>query len=116
MLPDKRQQDLFDKLKNEKMYYQLINQLNKDFALSNIQVQFSTTQKSSQLIKDLSLAISNLLKNNYDSYLALIYRVDISENKLRNLQTNNFETLVQQITFLILERELLKVWLKSKFQ
>ena len=116
MLPEKKQQEFLDKLEDEKIYHKFISQLNKDFALANIDVHFSNTLRSAELVKNLNLEISNLLQNNYDSYLALIYRIDISENKLKYLQTDNFEELTMEITHLIIERELLKIWLKSKFQ
>ncbi len=114
MFPEKNAVDLVTAVSNENLFNNLIHQLNKDFQLANINVKFSESISSKELIDELSKAIFYLLKNEYDSYLNLIYRIDVSERELLTLDLNS-EDIISDITFLVLKREAQKVWFKSKF-
>ncbi|SDX70419.1 hypothetical protein SAMN05444411_10885 [Lutibacter oricola] len=98
----------------EDLYLKLIAQLNKDFYLANIDFSFSEENNVEPFIVKLQEKISNLFYNNYDSYLNLIYRIDVSEKEMLRVNGNS-ETFITQITLLILKREAQKVWFKSKF-
>ncbi|NLP57700.1 hypothetical protein [Lutibacter sp. B1] len=55
----------------------------------------------------------DLITNNYDNYLNLLYRIDVSEKELSKITGNNLTETVEQITFLILKRVYQKVWFKN---
>ncbi len=114
MLPVPNALELLQKVKVENLYQQLILQLNKDFQLSNLSENFELSYTPIQLKEVLSKLVLNLLTNNYDDYLNLMYRIDVPEKELATLKAENLETTVEQITFLILKREYQKVWFKNR--
>ena len=70
-----------------------------------------------QLQKVLSEQINFLITNNFSSLIAVLYRLDISEKKLRNLLANNTDKNAGDIIAdLIIERQLLKIELQKTFK
>ncbi|WP_372793308.1 hypothetical protein [Lutibacter sp.] len=114
MLPVPNALELLQKVEVENLYQHLIMQLNKDFQLSNLSENFELSYTPIQLKKVLNKLVLNLLTNNYDDYLNLMYRIDVPEKELATLKAENLETTVEQITFLILKREYQKVWFKNR--
>ena len=53
MFPEKNAVDLVTAVLNENLFNNLIHQLNKDFQLANINVQFSESISSKELIEEL---------------------------------------------------------------
>lgn len=107
--------DLFNKLEAEDLYLKLIQQLNKDFQMSNLDISFDNTLEPLILYKTLSQVLFELINNKYDDYLNLLYRIDISEKELLKVRSENLEDSISQVAFLILKRESQKVWLKKNF-
>lgn len=109
----------FDALVHEieahSLYKKLIIQLNKDLLLANIDLEFDRETLPMSLKLVLQDAIYNLIQNKFSDYLNLLYIVDISEQKVKNLDDNDVVLLSQEITFLILQREWQKVWYKNKY-
>jgi len=93
------------------LYIKLIEQLNKDFQMIGIEEEFSLEITPKSLINQLQNSIQKLISSNYSEYQNFLYRVDVSENKLKEIDTSD----VEQITYLILKREWQKVWIRSKF-
>ncbi len=114
MLPIQNTLELLQKIDTENLYQNLIQQLNKDFQLSNLDESFELSLTPVQLKEILSKIILNLLTNKYDDYLIFLYRVDVLEKELAALKAANLETTAEQITFLILKREYQKVWFKNR--
>ena len=114
MLPVHNALELLQKVAIENLYQHLINQLNKDFQLSNLDESFELSLTPAHLKEELSKIILNLLTNKYDDYLNLMYRIDVSEKELLNLKSDHLVTTVEQLTFLILKREYQKVWFKNR--
>ncbi|MDO9274349.1 MAG: hypothetical protein Q7T92_02235 [Lutibacter sp.] len=99
----------------ENLYVRLIAQLNKDFQLANVAVSFNITNSPVQLKKQLFAVLLNLITNQYDDYLTLLYRIDVPENELAKLMNDNLTGSIEDITYLVLKREYQKVWLKQNF-
>ncbi len=114
MLTEQNSIALLQKIEVENLYQQLIQQLNKDFQLSNLDNTIDLSVTPDQLKEKLSKILLKLLTNNYDDYLNLMYRVDVSEKELVLVQGDDLSIVVDQITFLILKREYQKVWFKNK--
>ncbi|MGV6844912.1 MAG: hypothetical protein ACWA42_02145 [Lutibacter sp.] len=108
--------NFLDNAENKKLLVKVIQQLNKDFHLANLDYDFDENLKPFELKNKLRVIIEELLKKNYDGYLNLIYRIDLSEKDLNNLPKGNFEKLLDSITFLVLKRIFKKVWLKKHFK
>lgn len=114
MVPVQNTLELLTKVEFENLFQQLILQLNKDFQLSNLSETFVLTCTPVELKETLSKILLKLLTDNYDDYLNLMYRVDVSEKELASIKAKNLETTIDQITFLILKREYQKVWFKNR--
>jgi len=114
MLPVQNTLELLTKVEVENLYQNLIIQLNKDFQLSNLSETFVLSSTPVELKETLNKILFKLLTNNYDDYLNLMYRIDVPEKELATLKTENLETTIDQITFLILKREYQKVWFKNR--
>jgi len=105
--------ELLDKAVDEKLYKKIIKQLNKDFLLANIQYNFPETLTPLELKKSVITILNQLIITEYDSYLNLIYRIDISEKELKAVGNKILPLILQDITYLILKREYQKVWFKN---
>ena len=97
------------------MYKKLVAQLNKDFQLLGMQEVFLETANPQELVLQLEAILKKMMSSNFEDYLNLLYRVDVSENQLQMLSSANFESFAQQVGFLILRREFQKVWLKTNW-
>ena len=107
--------ELIQNIQKENLYVQTINQLNKDFQLANIDINISLLLEPIALKKELDNLLLGLLTKNYDGYLNLLYRIDVSENELRKIKGEILTETVEEISFLILKREFQKVWLKKRY-
>jgi len=99
---------------NQDLYVALIRQLNKDFMLANLEYNLEENCNPDLLKQKLGVIIADLVNNEFDSLLNLLYRVDLSEHKIIELPKENQETYIASISFLILKREWKKVWFRKK--
>jgi hypothetical protein len=100
---------------NENLYVNLIEQLNKDFNLANEPVDFLLSIPPNELKVQLHEKIYRLIQNKFAEYLSLLYIVDIPEDQVKKLDGSDIMELSQQVAFLILKREWMKVWFRSKY-
>ena len=114
MLPSQNATELLDLVKGENLYTHLIQQLNKDFLLTNLSTKFELNCTPANLKKSLHDVLLHLITNQYDDYLNLMYRIDIGEKELLKIKGEQIATIIEQITFVILKREYQKVWFKNR--
>jgi hypothetical protein len=93
----------------ENLYVNLIEQLNKDFNLANEPVDFLLSIPPNELKVQLHEKIYRLIQNKFAEYLSLLYIVDIPEDQVKKLDGSDIMELSQQVAFLILKREWMKV-------
>lgn len=105
---------LIKEAKEKKRYKKLILQLKKDFSLCNIETNFSEKDQAITLKNKLQKNIYNLIHHHFDKYLNLLYRIDVSEQQIKNLNYKNTQQMVEQVSLLILLREWQKVVFKNK--
>ena len=115
MLPAKNTEELLNSITIENLYVQLIAQLNKDFQLANVVGSFDFKVSPVQLKKELFTILLNLINNQFDDYLNLLYRIDVPESELAKLKNHNLTFSIEEITYLVLKREYQKVWFKHNF-
>lgn len=115
MLPATNSIALLEQIESENLYLNLVQQLNKDFQLSNLDFYFEESVLPNDLREAMSRILSGLITNNYDDYLAFLYRVDVSEKELAKITAIDLPSIVDQITFLVLKRAFQKVWLKRNY-
>ena len=97
------------------LYSKLINQLNKDLVLANIDLVFEEDILPKSLKLILQENIFKLIQEKFTDYLNLLYIVDVSEEKIKQLSSNDTLEISEQVTFLILKREWQKVWFKNQY-
>ena len=97
------------------LYPKLIQQVNKDFLLANIDLDFEDEILPSSLKYLLHEVIYKLIQEKFADYLNLLYIVDVSEEKIKRLDGSDTLKLSEQVTFLLLQRAWQKVWYRHKF-
>ncbi|MDY2585930.1 hypothetical protein [Winogradskyella aquimaris] len=108
-------EDLIAKANALKLYRKLIIQLNKDLLFANIDLEFDADTLPTSLKLILQETVFNLIRHKFSDYLNLLYQIDVSEQKIKSLDSSNMVRLSEDVTFLILQREWQKVWYKSNF-
>lgn len=114
MLPQKYSIEIFEKEKNKDILIKLVQQLNRDFNLIGIDNGFKEDISIKKLIIQLSALIEKLMKNDFQTYVNLLYRIDVSELKMREIDEIDVEKIAHKVTSLILIREWQKVWFKNR--
>jgi len=95
------------------LYKKLIIQLNKDLILANISLNFDEEVLPTSLKLILHETIYTLIQEKFRDYINLLYIIDVSEEKIKQLDGSDTLKLSEQVTFLILQREWQKVWYKN---
>ncbi len=114
MLPQIYSVEIFQEENNKELLIKLIHQLNKDFNITGIDKGFEEDISINELISQLNTLVENLMKNDFQTYVNLLYRVDVSESKMRQIDDIEMEKIAQKVTSLILIREWQKVWFKNR--
>ena len=99
----------------EELYVALIEQLNKDFELSNIEEVLPKTITPNDLKSQLFTIVNKLIQKDFDVLLNVLYRIDVPESKAVRNPCQAFEDYIEALVFSILKRECQKVWLKKNF-
>ncbi|PKQ44709.1 hypothetical protein [Confluentibacter flavum] len=108
--------DLIVEANQLNLYKNLIFQLNKDFKLANIDLDFHEDILPTSLKFILHETIFNLIQEKFTDYLNLLYIIDVSEKQIKALDGNDTLKLSEDVSFLILKREWQKVFLKNKYK
>lgn len=97
------------------LYPKLIQQLNKDLLFANINLEFGDEVLPTSLKFLLHETLFKLIQEKFTDYLNLLYIIDVSEEKIRQLDGSDMLQLSEQVTFLILKREWQKVHYRNNF-
>lgn len=97
------------------LYNKLILQINKDFLLANIDLDFHEDVLPSSLKLMLHETVYKLIQEKFTEYLNLLYIIDVSEKQVKALDGEDTLKLSEDVAFLILKREWQKVWFKNKY-
>ena len=106
---------LLSEAEKENLYQKLIEQLNKDFNFANEPVDFHLSTKPEELRVQLHEKIYRLIQYKFAEYLSLLYIVDVPEDQVKQLDGSDIMELSEQVSFLILKREWMKVWFRSRY-
>ena len=107
--------DLIAQANEQDLYKKLIRQLNKDFLYANIDLGFDEQVLPSSLKLLLQETVYKLIHEKFADYLNLLYIIDVSEEKIKQLDGSDTLRLSEDVTFLILKREWQKVWFRNKY-
>jgi hypothetical protein len=94
----------------------------ENFNLSTIDAQIATAteiqlQRDEKFFNNLSAWLNKLINENFEQVIALLYRVDVSEKKLKNILATDKSALSGDILArLIIERQLEKLASRKKYK
>ncbi|WP_194766210.1 hypothetical protein [Tamlana sp. I1] len=108
-------ENLIEEANQLDLYKKLIQQLNKDFLLANVDLDFHEDILPSSLKLLLHETVFRLIQEKFTEYLNLLYIIDVSENQVKALDGDDVLKLSEDVAFLILRREWQKVWFKNKY-
>lgn len=111
----KNTDSLLEEAEKEALYLKLIEQINKDFNLSNESIDFPKSILPEELKIQLHEKIYRLIQYKFAEYLNLLYIIDVSEDQIKKLDGSDLVVLSENVAFLILKREWQKVWFRNKY-
>lgn len=97
------------------LYRKLLKQLEKDFGLANIAIDFRADIKPEGLTTMLHEKIYYLILEKFADYLNLMYVIDVPEKAFKEIKVTDVVEVAEQVAFLILKREWQKVWSKVRY-
>ena len=104
---------LLSEAEKENLYNKLIEQLNKDFNFANEPIDLPKSTTPHELKVQLHEKIYRLIQYKFAEYLSLLYIVDVPEEAIKQLDGSDLVELSEQVSFLILKREWMKVWFRN---
>jgi len=107
--------DLEVQIFKDEIFNQLVAQVNKDFSLIGIDFQFKEIITLKEFLQQFNSIIIELIDNNFELFLNLLYRIDLSENKIKTIIKNNSDSFYAKVSFEILKREWQKVWFRLNY-
>ena len=107
--------DLLQNAQERQLYTKLVVQLKKDFGLANIPIDLANNVSPDNLKTFLHEKIYYLILEKFTVYLNLMYVIDVPEKAFKQIQMTDVVEVAEQVSFLVLRRELQKVWLKDKY-
>lgn len=95
-----------------------VEQIKKDFNLFGIEISFSghADKAYNELFSQIKPYIESLLNHNYEKLLTLLYRIDVTEKSISNIVLNSGDEMVNEMTDLIIKRELQKVVIREYYK
>lgn len=107
---------LLQQIESKLLFGELIEQIKKDANFSGVDFQCEKDSSGEQFIRDLYDLLLHLIVNDFGTYLNFLYRVDVSERTLKEMDEEAPEKIAQKVTFLIIKREWQKVFFRNKTQ
>lgn len=107
--------ELLSQAESESLYQKLMEQINKDFNLANEPVDFPKSTTPHELKIQLHEKIYRLIQYKFAEYLNLLYIIDVPEDQVKKLDGSDILQLSEQVSFLILRREWMKVWFRNRY-
>ena len=108
-------ENLFMQVQNENLYEKLIEQINKDFNLANEGIDFPLSTSPDELKNQLHEKVYRMIQYKFTEYLNLLYIIDVSESEIKKLDGSDLAVLAEQVSFMILKREWMKVWFRNRY-
>ncbi|MEY2703589.1 MAG: hypothetical protein RLY43_2228 [Bacteroidota bacterium] len=106
---------LISQAEEENLYFKLIEQVNKDFALANENIDIPISILPFEFKNRIQEKLLYLIQRKFTEYLNLLYIIDVSEDQIKKLDGSDLVQLAEQVAFLILKREWQKVWFRKYY-
>lgn len=95
------------------------NQIIKDFDMFGMEIKFSGNAYNAyqELFEQIEPHIKNLLENNQQKFMGILYRIDVSDVQIKKaVSENSSESFSVIVTDLIIKRELQKVVIRDHYK
>lgn len=95
------------------------NQVIKDFDMFGLEIKFSGSAYNAyeELFDQIQPHIENLISNNRQKFMGILYRIDVSEEQLKKaVSENQSESFSAIVTDLVIKRELQKVVIRLQYR
>lgn len=106
---------LIEQAIRQDLYKKLIQQLNKDFLYASIDLELDDGILPKDLKSTLHEKLYRLIQEKFADYLNLLYIIDVSERKVKQLDGSDLLKLSEAVAFLILQREWQKICYRSLY-
>lgn len=106
---------LHSEIRQQDMFKDIIVQLNKDLALSNVGFEFQEVVNFEDFWTSLVALVRELLNKHYEKYLHFIYRIDLYERDLLVVDIAPFSEVEEFVAYQIVRRVYKKVYLRKNF-
>lgn len=114
LIENKNILQLFDKIEKENLLQELILQINKDIRMVGIDFELIENSNPKDVVLNLKNLLHKLINNNFSDFINLLYRIDVSEKQIAQLQVSDTALFVEKSAILMLKKEWQKVWFRSK--
>ncbi len=94
------------------LYQPLVDQLQKDFDRANIPADFSVGSDAEALLSALHEKVYVLIMERFTDFINLLYVVDVPEKAFKTIPPTDAVEVAGEASFLVLDRERQKVWMK----
>jgi len=102
-------------ISENQLYKKLVLQVKKDFELTGLNIDISENTAPDTLVAILSHSLLEIIQYKFDSFMQLLYRIDIAEKLIISNEIETSEVLAEKATYLILQREWQKVEWRERF-
>ncbi len=107
---------LLNQIQKDDLLKKLVQQINKDMQLVGIDYILNENSSPQNIVVNLKKVLIDLINNKFSDYVNLLYRIDIPEKQIIELQGLELNILTEKVAILILRKEWQKVWFKNKIQ
>ncbi|SHJ09660.1 hypothetical protein SAMN04487911_11124 [Arenibacter nanhaiticus] len=108
--------ELLSHIVAEKLFQNLVAQLQKDFGLANVFIDIPSEISPKDLKTLIHEKVYYLILEKFTDYLNLLYVIDVSEKAIKEINVIDVVEISEQVTFEILKREWQKVWFRNKYR
>ena len=95
-------------MKEEEIFPPLVERLHKDFSLEK--ESLPAIDNLDLIRKHLIAKVKELMSRDYDRFITSLYRIDVSEKKVREILNSKDRTAIpEQLADLIIDRQMMRV-------
>ena len=107
---------LFSKPESRGLEQQLIRQLNKDLSMCGVNALIDEEFSPGEVVRRLKEILDGLVKDDFQAFLNLLYRVDVPQSKMSRSEDSSFSDYIERSTYELLKREWQKVWIRNRIR
>ena len=98
----------------------LLAQVQKDYSRAGLDLPFRTGADGDfpgdgEILEQLTFSLYRLLMDHFDGYLNLMYAADVPEYAFRDLDVADPVDAARALVFILIRRQLEKVWLRATY-